>query len=349
MSIDEIMLFGHGDDYYQSTREIISNFSSNVWHGADLSGLREHLYRQFDRLTRYPEPEAASLRQMLAQHYGVDARRLLVTNGSITAFYLLAQAWQGACSAIAVPSFAEYEDACRLHGHRLTFFPTSVPLSEAPLDGQELCWLCNPNNPDGRLHSRDELLAWIEKHRQVFFVIDQAYADFTTAELLHPDDVATHPNLVLVQSISKAHKVPGLRIGYLVAAPEVIRRVACYLIPWSVNAVAVEAGCYILSHPEQFVLPLRAWLDETARLIFRLNEQGSVEALPTSTTFFLARLCQGKAADLKRYLLDAHGILIRDASNFRLLDERYIRLSTQTREENDALLQALAAWVRQLQ
>ena len=340
------MLFGHGDDYYQSTRTISSNFSSNVWHGADLSGIREHLYRRFDRLTRYPEPDAASLKQLLAQHYGVETSQLVVTNGSITAFYLLAQAWQGARSAIAVPSFAEYEDACRLHGHRLTFFPTKMGLSEIPLEGQDMCWLCNPNNPDGRLYTRAELLALLEANRQVLFVIDQAYADFVTTELLHPADVAAHPNLVLVQSISKAHNLPGLRIGYLVAAPEIVKRVARFLIPWSVNAVAVEVGSYVLSHPEQFVLPLRAWLDETAWFISRLNEQGIVEALPTSTTFFLARLRRGKAADLKRYLLEMHGILIRDASNFRTLDGRYIRLSTQTREENEALLQALDAWTK---
>ena len=340
------MLFGHGDDYYQSTRTISSNFSSNVWHGADLSGIREHLYRRFDRLTRYPEPDAASLKRLLAQHYGVETSQLVVTNGSITAFYLLAQAWQGARSAIAVPSFAEYEDACRLHGHRLTFFPTKMGLSEIPLEEQDMCWLCNPNNPDGRLYTRAELLALLEANRQVLFVIDQAYADFVTTELLHPADVAVHPNLVLVQSISKAHNLPGLRIGYLVATPEIVKRVARFLIPWSVNAVAVEVGSYVLSHPEQFVLPLCAWLDETAWFISRLNEQGIVEALPTSTTFFLARLRRGKAADLKHYLLETHGILIRDASNFRTLDGRYIRLSNQTREENEALLQALDAWTK---
>lgn len=340
------MLFGHGDDYYQSTRAIFSNFSSNVWHGADLSGIREHLYCRFDRLTCYPEPDAASLKQLLAQHYGVETSQLVVTNGSITAFYLLAQAWQGARSAIAVPSFAEYEDACRLHGHRLTFFPKKMCLSEIPLEGQDMCWLCNPNNPDGRLYTRAELLALLEANRQVLFVIDQAYADFVTTELLHPADVEAHPNLVLVHSISKAHNLPGLRIGYLVATPEIVGRVARFLIPWSVNAVAVEVGSYVLLHPEQFVLPLRAWLDETAWFISRLNEQGIVETLPTSTTFFLARLRRGKAADLKRYLLETHGILIRDASNFRTLDDCYIRLSTQTREENEALLQALDAWTK---
>ena len=145
------MLFGHGDDHYNSQKEVKINFSSNVWHGADLRTLREHLNEQFYELTRYPEPDASSLKRLLARCYEVEEENIVVTNGSITAFYLLAQTWKGAKSAIAVPSFAEYEDACRLHGHEVSFFPTSCDLSGLSLEGQDFCWICNPNNPDGRL------------------------------------------------------------------------------------------------------------------------------------------------------------------------------------------------------
>ena len=148
------MLFGHGDDHYNSQKEVKINFSSNVWHGADLRTLREHLNEQFYELTRYPEPDASSLKRLLARCYEVEEENIVVTNGSITAFYLLAQTWKGAKSAIAVPSFAEYEDACRLHGHEVSFFPTSCDLSGLSLEGQDFCWICNPNNPDGRLIRR---------------------------------------------------------------------------------------------------------------------------------------------------------------------------------------------------
>lgn len=116
------MLFGHGDDHYNSQKEVKINFSSNVWHGADLRTLREHLNEQFYELTRYPEPDASSLKRLLARCYEVEEENIVVTNGSITAFYLLAQTWKGAKSAIAVPSFAEYEDACRLHGMKSVSF-----------------------------------------------------------------------------------------------------------------------------------------------------------------------------------------------------------------------------------
>ena len=339
------MLFGHGDDHYNSQKEVKINFSSNVWHGADLRTLREHLNEQFYELTRYPEPDASSLKRLLARCYEVEEENIVVTNGSITAFYLLAQTWKGAKSAIAVPSFAEYEDACRLHGHEVSFFPTSCDLSGLSLEGQDFCWICNPNNPDGRLIRRAELLALIEANRQTVFIIDPAYVAFTTERLLEPSDVCNHPNLILIQSISKAHNIPGLRIGYLIASPDKVEQINRYIIPWSVNAIAVEAGKYILTHPEQYILPICEWQRETASLIDRLNELGDLEALPTSVTFFLVRLKKGTAAGLKQYLWDRHGLLIRDASNFRSLDETYIRISAQTAAENQVLVDAIREWL----
>ena len=97
------MLFGHGDDFTQLP--LRGNFSSNVWYGANVEELRAHLFREFTRLTRYPEPDAASLKCVLADSCGISSENIVVTNGSITAFYLIAQAWAGATSTILVPSF----------------------------------------------------------------------------------------------------------------------------------------------------------------------------------------------------------------------------------------------------
>lgn len=266
------MLYGHGDDFYNAKNEVKINFSSNVWHGANLDKLKEHLIEHFDKLTRYPEPDAATLKRLLARRYEIKEENIVVTNGSITAFYLLAQAWRGAKSMIAIPSFSEYEDACRLHEHEISFFPTSDDLSELSLEGQDFCWICNPNNPDGKLIHRTELLRLISANPQTTFIIDQAYVAFTTEDMLKPSDVKTHKNLILVQSISKAYNIPGLRIGYLVASPEIAEKVNKYIIPWSVNAIAIEASKYILIHPAQFTLPIRKWQRETADFIYQLSK-----------------------------------------------------------------------------
>lgn len=338
------MLFGHGDDFYNSQNEVKINFSSNVWHGANLEKLQVHLNEQFSKLTRYPEPDAASLKRLLARRYEIKEENVVVTNGSITAFYLLAQAWRGAKSMIAVPSFSEYEDACRLHEHEISFFSTTDDLSELSLEGQDFCWICNPNNPDGKLLHRTEMLKLIAANRNTKFIVDQAYVAFTTEDMLKPSDVKNNPNLILIQSISKAYNIPGIRIGYLVASPEIVNEVNKYIIPWSINAIALEASKYILIHPAQFTLPIRKWQRETAELIYQLNKFDNLEVIPSSTTFFLVRLKKGTAAELKKFLWEKYGILIRDASNFRGLDETYFRLSTQTTAENQVLIDAIREW-----
>jgi len=340
------MLFGHGDDFYNSQNEIKMNFSSNVWHGVNLEKLQEHLNEQFEKLTRYPEPDAASLKRLIARRNEIGDEHIVVTNGSVTAFYLIAQAWKGAKSTIIIPSFSEYEDACRLHDHEIQFCPSTEDLSDISLEGQDFCWICNPNNPDGTLWHRSELLKWIDANKQTTFVVDLAYAGFTTEDMLKPSDVNAHPNMILVLSISKAYNIPGLRIGYLVSTAEKAAEIGKYVIPWSVNAAAIEASKYILIHPAQFTLPIRKWQRETADFIYQLSKLDGLEVLPTNTTFFLVRLKKGSASELKDFLLNHYGILIRDASNFRGLDESYIRLSTQSAVENDALVDAIKEWLK---
>ncbi|MDR1880864.1 MAG: histidinol-phosphate aminotransferase family protein [Tannerellaceae bacterium] len=342
------MLFGHGDDFYNVQHEVKMNFSSNAWHGANLENLKEHLMTQFDKLSHYPDPDASGLKRLLARRFEIKDENVVVTNGSVTAFYLLAQAWKGAKSTIFFPSFSEYEDACRLHEHEITYFSNSEDLSELSLKGQDFCWIGNPNNPDGKLIHRTELLKLIAAHRQTTFVIDQAYAAFTTEDMLKAGDLKANKNLVLVQSISKAYNVSGLRVGYIMASPAITRAVNKYLIPWSVNAMAIEASKYILIHPAQFTLPIRKWKRETSELIYQLSKLDDLEVIPTAVTFFLVRLKKGTAAALKKYLLENHGILIRDASNFHGLDESYLRLSTQTATENQLLTDALKGWLESI-
>jgi len=339
------MLFGHGDDHYNSKNEVKYNFSSNVWRGANLDMLKAHLDLQFHKVTCYPDPDASSLKRILARRNEVKEDNIVVTNGSITAFYLLAQAFKGSKSTIFYPSFSEYNDACSLHEHEISYFSTSDDFSELSLEGQDFCWICNPNNPDGKLRSRTELLALISANKKTTFVIDQAYVAFTTEELLKPADVLVHKNLIIIQSISKAYNIPGLRIGYIIANPKITAEVNKYIIPWSVNSIAIEASKYILIHPAQFTLPIRKWQRETDELIYQLNKIDELEVMPTSTIFFLVRLKKGTAADLKKYLLEQHGILIRDASNFRGLDETYFRITAQRSEENQVLIAAIKEWL----
>ncbi|MBR8724888.1 threonine-phosphate decarboxylase [Bacteroides pyogenes] len=336
------MIQGHGDDLYKYAGRIVSNFSSNVYNRVDHSGLYRRLSERLEVTTAYPEPEPYSLEGKIARKYGLSAVEVCVTNGATEAIYLIAQTFRSQTSAVLMPTFSEYADACRLHGHRVKpfFSPEALP------DEAGLVWICNPNNPTGEVRRKRLLEELILSHPDCLFVIDQSYEYFTLEPLFTMKEAAAMPNVVLIHSMTKKFAVPGLRIGYFTASESLVVRIRSHRMPWSVNALAIEAGHFLLDEGDRIAADVPALLDESKRLAERLAATGLVEVWPTDTHYMLLRLRIGKASALKEYLAGEHGMLIRDASNFEGLDERFFRIAAQTPEENDRLVEAVGQWGR---
>jgi len=208
-------------------------------------------------------------------------------------------------------------------------------------------WLCNPNNPTGGVIPKGDLVKAIEENPETLFVIDQSYGFFTKEELLTAAEAVRYPNVIQLHSMTKRYALPGLRLGYITANPALLEKIRAARMPWSVNALAIEAGLFLCEHPETGPIDLEALLAETQRLRDALNGIPGLMATPTKTHFFLCHLDQGRAADLKTWLAESHGILIRDASNFEGLDEGHFRIATQTPEENDLLVEAIRHYLEE--
>lgn len=337
------MIIGHGDDAYRFNRQIRANFSSNVYGHVDLTPLKEHLAARMDVIGNYPEPEPYTLEAALAERLGIAADNVCVTAGATEAIYLIAHAFSGCRSDILQPTFSEYGDACRLYGHVFES-PDLAAMPRATDDFTDLFWMCNPNNPDGYVMPKEVLTSVIGSHPDTVFVIDQSYGFFTREELLSPAEAVCHPNVLQLHSMTKRYAMPGLRLGYVCGPAELLAQVRAVRMPWSVNALAVEAGLFLTEHPATAPIDLDALLAETARLRDSLNDIPGISAEPTQTHFFLCRLTEGSAADLKDWLAREKGLLIRDASNFEGLDEGCFRIATQTPEQNDMLVQAISRW-----
>ena len=341
------MIKGHGDDAYNYRTPITANFSSNVFSHIDISELERHLQRCISRIKHYPEPEPYTLEDGLAKLCRLTPEEVCVTNGATEAIYLIAQTFRESCSAVVQPTFSEYADACRMHSHRVK------SLYRLPEEREEyrlaadiaICWLCNPNNPTGKVVEKRYLCRLIEENPKVCFVIDQSYEAFTLSPLLTPAEAAGYPNVLLLHSMTKQYGIPGLRLGYITGNTLLLERLRSHRMPWSVNQLAIEAGLYLTSHPSEGGINLSEYLAETERLRTSLLSLGAVEVWETQTHFMLAQLRFGKASALKQYLAEEHGILIRDASNFDGLDERFFRIATQTPEENQRLIEAIYQWL----
>ena len=332
------MIEGHGDDAYKY-KAIKINFSSNVYNHVDHSGLHQHLFQQMESIRTYPEPEPYSLEKVLAERFHLSSEEVCVTNGATEAIYLIAQTFRNQISAILMPTFSEYADACRLHGHKV------VPiynLNRLP-DRGRLIWLCNPNNPTGEVREKEVSTACIKQNPQRIFIMDQSYEFFTQKALLTAREAAEFPNVILLHSMTKRFAVPGLRLGYITACKELLHEIRTQRMPWSVNQLAIEAGHYLLSS-SQYDIDISLLLREKERLVQSLLSIGGMEIWPSDTHYMLVQLRMGKAAALKEYLATEQGILIRDASNFEGLNEHFFRIATQTPEENDKLVESIKKW-----
>lgn len=334
------MINGHGDDIYSYSKLIISNFSSNIYSRQDLSALQEYLCSRINIIHSYPEPDAGSLIRLLAEQSGVIAQNICVTNGATEAIYLIAQSFAYARSSIFYPTFSEYGDACIINKHIIQQVKS---LDEISID-TGLVWLCNPNNPTGGVIDKSVLIEYIKEHPDQFIIIDQSYEHFTLEELFSVSEAVQYKNLILLHSMTKHFAIPGLRLGYITACTELIEKISKYRMPWSVNSLSIEAGKYLLNENKSYI-DLHAYLAETLRLMAELNVIEGLSVLPTNTHFFLCELANKRASNLKQYLIENHGILIRDASNFRGLDERYFRIATQAPRENDLLVKAIKEWI----
>lgn len=328
------MLNGHGDDL-QRYKNIRINFSSNVYNHFNHDGLFSHLAACLPRVVNYPEPAPVSLESKLASRLDLNPNEVMVTNGATEAIYLIAQAFQGAASSILQPTFAEYQDACRMFGHRLDS------------DDEDMIWLCNPNNPTGLTIDRDDLLAIISENRNTTYVIDASYAAFTLEPLISPAEAARYPNILMLHSMTKGFAIPGLRLGYVTANATLLNKVKKGRMPWSVNQLALDAGDYLLDHVDEYQLDMPQLIEERKRVANRIAEIEAMEVMPSDSHILLCRTLVGTATLLKEYLALEHGILIRDASNFEGLDSSYFRIAVQTPQENDELIKALQLWTKQ--
>jgi len=334
------MIQGHGDDIYRY-KDIRVNFSSNVYNHFCHEGLFCYLADKLDNVVSYPEPVPTRLENALAQLLGLQPTEVCVTNGATEAIYLIAQTFRRSHSAILVPTFSEYQDACQIHEHQISFIH-NFQLSSF---NSQLVWLCNPNNPTGSVMDKKVLTQAIEKNPKTLFVVDASYAPFTEETLLNVQEGCHYPNVLMLHSMTKEYAIPGLRLGYITGNKNLLEEVRRQRMPWSVNQMAIDAGFYMLSHPDEFQLPLHDLMLERQRVAQRLTALGCVDVWPSQTHILLCKLRIGKAAALKDYLATEHGLLIRDASNFQGLDDGFFRIAVQDKTENDTLIRAIEEWI----
>ncbi|GAC1369004.1 MAG: threonine-phosphate decarboxylase CobD [Hymenobacter sp.] len=337
------MLHGHGDDGYRHAHQIVADFSTNVWYGGEPAGLKDYVFSQWNTVNRYPEVLAESLAERVSGHHNLLPGQVLMSSGTTESIYLVALAWAGRRTTIVTPAFAEYEDAARLHGHRLSFLAWDALSAELPM-GADLVFICNPNNPTGSVLRERELVQLLAQSPGTVFVLDEAFIEFTASIATAVPLLAWFDNLLIMRSMTKAYAIPGLRLGYVVASEKLIARLTPGKAPWTVNVLAAAAGHFIFEHFGAVQPPTAQLLVDRAAFAAQLAENEGLDLVPSHTHYLAGALRHGTAANLKRWLLTQHGLLIRDAANFRGLTPAHFRLCTRPAADNHLLINALREW-----
>ncbi len=338
LPLNKAAQFSHGNDAYRFHHEIHADFSTNTWYEGPHPELLDYLKNELHCVANYPELQSESLTAALADYHHVAQDQVLVCNGTAEAIYYIAQSFANSLSRIISPTFSEYEHACQIYQHQISFCGAGF-VTEGMNTREGLFWLCNPNNPTGEVFSKELLHDLIRNNPQTTFVIDEAYADFCMEDMSMIPFIGKYKNLLVLKSMTKNYCLPGLRLGYVLGHQKEVARLAQCRPPWSVNSLALKAGEFALSKPVIDELALLTHLSLSKELQVELSKINGIEVFPSSTGFFLLKTPM-LAGELKLLLVEKYGLLIRDASNFRTLSDYHIRVAALSREKNNLLITA---------
>lgn len=299
-------------------------------------------------LNRYPDPMANDLRDALARRHGTDRAHVVVGNGGDELLFNLLFAFGGPGRVLVTcpPDFAEYANFARMTETEVRGVPRDADdfsidadALVAAAEGAALVILTSPNNPTGDLVDR-ALVRRLLDETDALVLVDEAYVEFAGEEASVAPWVEHEGRLMVLRTLSKAFALAGLRVGYLLANPSVVDALAAVRQIYSVDVLAQAVALVAVERRDALAPVVADVVAERARLAAGLAGLDGVRVWPSAANFVLVRVPH--AAEVRRRLRDEHSVLVRDFSSAPGLDD-CLRVTVGTREENDALLDALAA------
>ncbi|MDY6005594.1 MAG: histidinol-phosphate transaminase [Parabacteroides sp.] len=295
---------------------------------------------------RYPDPLQRTLKARIAEVKGVPETSIFTGNGSDEAIDLLLRIFcePGVDNIVAIdPSYGMYQVAADINNVACrkvllrTDFSLDVDALLAAADAQtKLIFLCSPNNPTGNSLDREEMVRLLHTFEGIV-VVDEAYIDFASQPSFLPE-LENYPNLVVLQTLSKAWGGAALRLGMAFASPAIIGLFNKVKYPYNVNLPAQREALALLNKPEQMEAQRQKVLEERERLR-RAFEAAPFQykVYPSDANFLLVEV--GRANEIYAALVEK-GVIVRNRNSVSLC-RGCLRITVGTVDENTLLLQAL--------
>ena len=331
----------------------------NIWSLAPYSSARDeysgkeaHVFLDANEnpynapYNRYPDPLQRDVKKMLERVKGVPSENIFLGNGSDEAIDLPYRIFcePGRDNVVSIaPTYGMYQVCADINDIECrqvllddNFQLHADAVLQACDEHTKIIWLCSPNNPTGNSLDRDEMMKVVEGFDGIV-IVDEAYIDFAQ-QLSLRQELPTHPNLIILQTMSKAWGSAAIRLGMAFASKEIIAIYNKVKYPYNVNLLTQQQAMEMLKDPFEVDKTVKIILQERNRLMQAFRELPLCEQIyPTDANFFLARVTDAKR--IYDYLVDK-GIIVRNRSRIQLC-QNCLRITIGTRTENNELLSAL--------
>ena len=324
---------------YSSARDEYSGVEASVFLDAN-----ENPYNTPNN--RYPDPLQRELKALIAPLKGVKEENIFLGNGSDEAIDLVFRAFcrPGVDNVVAIdPTYGMYQVCAEVNEveYRKMLLDVYYQFKASSLlsaidENTKAIFVCSPNNPTGNSLCRKEIESLLKRFDGLV-IVDEAYIDFSSSESLLKD-LDKYPNLIVLQTFSKAWGCAAIRLGMAFASPEIIAIFNKIKYPYNVNRLTQEEAIKVLQHPETIKGWVNTLLEERTRVMEEFVKLPCcVRVFPTDANFFLAKVYE--ATQIYNYLV-SEGIIVRNRTNVALCND-CLRITIGTKEENEALLEAL--------
>ena len=324
---------------YSSARDEYSGVEASVFLDAN-----ENPYNT--PYNRYPDPLQRELKALIAPLKGVKEENIFLGNGSDEAIDLVFRAFcrPGVDNVVAIdPTYGMYQVCAEVNDveYRKMLLDVYYQFKASSLlsaidENTKAIFVCSPNNPTGNSLCRKEIESLLKRFDGLV-IVDEAYIDFSSSESLLKD-LDKYPNLIVLQTFSKAWGCAAIRLGMAFASSEIIAIFNKIKYPYNVNRLTQEEAIKVLQHPETIKGWVNTLLEERTRVMEEFVKLPCcVRVFPTDANFFLAKVYE--ATQIYNYLV-SEGIIVRNRTNVALCND-CLRITIGTKEENEALLEAL--------
>ena len=352
-----MMRFSHGGNVYEEESPTGKwlDFSANINPLGLPNSARQAIISSMADIACYPDPKARKLKAAVAEHYDVPVEQIILGNGATELFYLLFFVMRFSRALIAAPAFGEYERAALAAQTPTEFLPLKQEDGEFRLPTEKIAALLNersvlvvgnPNNPTGNLITLDErekILAAAKKSG-AWIIADESFLDFlgqAGQKYSFKPSLKKHSRLIVVHSLTKFFALPGLRLGFAVAAPDTAERLEAAKDVWNVNTLAQAAGVAALSDKAYQEQSTEFILREKEFLANSLRQFANLQVFAPTVNFIFFKITDDASSAEIAAQMRSRGILVRDCANYRALNGEHIRVAVRTRDENLRLVASL--------